>query len=83
MFFKLHANRLMKAKDSDDSTVVKFTDKVQHMVRVHQYGLKDKPHCNDKDVQYATRLLLVLGFSHYDEREIKNIINSDLFEGES
>lgn len=41
MFAKLSTKRFMKATGSDEAAVVEFTGKVQRMVYVHQYGLKD------------------------------------------
>ncbi|MTE58797.1 phage virion morphogenesis protein [Klebsiella pneumoniae] len=43
MFAKLRISRFMKATAGNDVAVVEFTGKVQRMVNVHQYGLKDKP----------------------------------------
>ena len=72
MFAKLRTNRFMKAKGSDSAAVVEFTGKVQRMARVHQYGLKDRPNRNSRDVQYEARLLL--GFTRDDEQMIEDVI---------
>ncbi|HEB0915036.1 phage virion morphogenesis protein [Enterobacter cloacae] len=72
MFSRLRTNRFMKAKGSDSAAVVEFTGKVQRMARVHQYGLKDRPNRNSRDVQYEARPLL--GFTRDDEQMIEDII---------
>lgn len=72
MFARLRTNRFMKAKGSDSAAVVEFTGKVQRMARVHQYGLKDRPNRNSREVQYEARPLL--GFIQDDEQAIENII---------
>ncbi|WJV67483.1 phage virion morphogenesis protein [Pectobacteriaceae bacterium CE70] len=72
MFAKLRTNRFMKAKGSDSAAVVEFTGKVQRMARVHQYGLKDRPNRNSRDVQYEVRPLL--GFEINDKNIVENII---------
>lgn len=72
MFTRLRTSRFMKAKGSDSAAVVEFTGKVQRMVRVHQYGLKDRPNRNSREVQYEARPLL--GFIQDDEQAIENII---------
>ncbi|EGE7082474.1 phage virion morphogenesis protein, partial [Escherichia coli] len=76
MFTRLRTNRFMKAKCSDSAAVVEFTGKVQRMARVHQYGLKDRPNRNSRDVQYEARPLL--GFTHDDEQMIEDVILSHL-----
>lgn len=72
MFARLRTNRFMKAKGSDSAAVVEFTGKVQRMARVHQFGLKDRPNRNSRDVQYETRPLL--GFSQDDELLVERCI---------
>lgn len=72
MFAKLRTNRFMKAKGSDSAALVEFTGKVQRMARVHQYGLKDRPNRNSRDVQYQARPLF--GFSRGDEQIIEDVI---------
>lgn len=72
MFVKLRTNRFMKATERDDAAVVEFTGKVQRMVNVHQYGLKDKPGRNSKPVQYPARQLF--GFSSDDISMFENTI---------
>jgi phage virion morphogenesis protein len=72
MFVKLRTNRFMKTTGSDDAAVLEFTGKVQRMVNVHQYGLKDKPGRNSKPVQYPARPLL--GFTNTEHKNIENTI---------
>ncbi|ECM4499330.1 phage virion morphogenesis protein [Salmonella enterica subsp. enterica serovar Agona] len=72
MFARLRTNRFMKAKGSDSAAVVEFTGKVQRMARVHQYGLKDRPNRNSREVLYEVRPLL--GFTHDDEQMIEDVI---------
>ncbi|HBC9219733.1 phage virion morphogenesis protein [Enterobacter cloacae] len=72
MFQKLRTNRYMKASGRENSAVVEFTGKVQRIVRVHQYGLKDRPNVHAKDVQYAERQLL--GLSQVDKTRIDELI---------
>lgn len=76
MFARLRTNRFMKAKGSDSAVVVEFTGKVQRMARVHQYGLKDRPNRNSRDVQYEARPLL--GFSSIEKRTIEQMIIESL-----
>lgn len=76
MFAKLRTNRFMKAKGSDSAAVVDFTGKVQRMARVHQYGLKDRPNRNSRDVQYEARPLL--GINADDVSVINDIIIGSL-----
>ncbi|MBE0395181.1 phage virion morphogenesis protein [Citrobacter amalonaticus] len=73
MFAKLSTNRFMKATGSDEAAVVEFTGKVQRMVNVHQYGLKDKPGPRGKPVQYPARELL--GFRVEDLHTVENILS--------
>lgn len=58
MFQKLRTSRYMKASDRNDSAVVEFTGKVQRIVQVHQFGLKDRPNPHAQDVLYPERQLL-------------------------
>ncbi|WP_333498481.1 phage virion morphogenesis protein [Kluyvera sp. CHPC 1.2972] len=72
MFAKLRTSRFMKATAGNDAAVVEFTGKVQRMVNVHQYGLKDKPGRNSKPVQYDARPLI--GFDLDSIQLIENAI---------
>ncbi|MXC93631.1 phage virion morphogenesis protein, partial [Escherichia coli] len=58
------------------AAVVDFTGKVQRMARVHQYGLKDRPNRNSRDVQYEARPLL--GINADDVSVINDIIIGSL-----
>ena len=72
MFARLRTSRFMKATAGNDAAVVEFTGKVQRIARVHQYGLKDRPNRNSRDVQYEARPLL--GFTRDDEQMIEDVI---------
>lgn len=72
MFAKLRTNRFMKATGRDDAAVVEFAGKVQRMARVHQYGLKDRPNRNSREVQYPQRQLL--GFGQAEKQAIERLI---------
>lgn len=72
MFAKLRTSRFMKASAGNDAAVVEFTGKVQRMVNVHQYGLKDRPGPKSKPVQYLARQLL--GLSREDREIIEESI---------
>lgn len=72
MFAKLRTSRFMKATAGNDAAVVEFTGKVQRMVNVHQYGLKDKPGRNSAPVHYDARPLI--GFNAEDRQTIEKII---------
>jgi phage virion morphogenesis protein len=60
MFVKLRTAKYMKAKGTADDAVVEFTGQVQRMVKVHQYGLRDRPSVRAKEMQYPARPLLGL-----------------------
>lgn len=77
MFTRLRTNRFMKAKGSDSAAVVEFTGKVQRMARVHQYGLKDRPNRNSRDVQYEARPLL--GFNQDEVTLMEEVVLQYLF----
>lgn len=72
MFQKLRSSRYMKASGSNDAAVVEFTDKVQRIARVHQYGLKDRPNPHSHAMQYPERQLL--GFSRSDKWLVEVLI---------
>ena len=76
MFAKLRTSRFMKAKGSDDGAVVEFTGKVQRIVKVHQYGLKDRPARNGVSVEYPVRELL--GFTEDDRRLVESLLTDHL-----
>ncbi|MGO3413246.1 MAG: phage virion morphogenesis protein [Kluyvera intermedia] len=72
MFAKLRTSRFMKATAGNDAAVVEFTGKVQRMVNVHHYGLKDKPGRNSVSVQYDARPLI--GFDPDSIQFIENAV---------
>ena len=72
MFAKLRTNRYMKASGDDSAAAVEFTGKVQRIVRVHQFGLKDRPSLYGQEVSYHERQLL--GFSQEDYQNIEELI---------
>ncbi|ENQ3208126.1 phage virion morphogenesis protein [Enterobacter hormaechei] len=72
MFQKLRTSRYMKATGRENSAVVEFTGKVQRIVRVHQYGLKDRPNAHAQEVQYAERQLL--GFSQSEMQLVEELV---------
>lgn len=76
MFAKLRTSRFMKAKGSDDGAVVEFTGKVQRIVKVHQYGMKDRPARNGVSVEYPVRELL--GFTEDDRRLVESLLTDHL-----
>ncbi len=72
MFAKLRTNRYLKASGNDSAAVVEFTGRVQRIARVHQFGLKEKPERNAREVHYEKRVLL--GLNNHDEKDIEDII---------
>lgn len=76
MFAKLRTAKYMKSKGTGDDAAVEFTGRVQRMVRVHHYGLRDRPARGGQDVQYEARPLL--GFSENDLEMIEQEITHHL-----
>ncbi|MRS20768.1 phage virion morphogenesis protein [Enterobacteriaceae bacterium RIT692] len=72
MFAKLRTTKYLKARATSDEAVVEFAVNVQRMVRVHQYGLRDRPSRRGKDVRYNARPLL--GLSEENLNNIQNAI---------
>jgi len=72
MFAKLRTAKYMKARATSDEAVVEFIGRVQRMVRVHHYGLKDRPKKNIKEIQYTPRPLL--GFNDLDLESVRSLI---------
>ncbi|WP_261373962.1 phage virion morphogenesis protein [Yersinia aldovae] len=64
MFTKLRAARFIKAESNADEAAVTFSSKVNNLVRVHHYGLRDKVTRNGPTVKYERRQLL--GFTDGD-----------------
>ncbi|MBU9855017.1 phage virion morphogenesis protein [Rahnella bonaserana] len=69
MFAKLRTAKYMKAKGTADDAVVEFTGQVQRMAKVHQYGLRDRPSINAKQIIYSSRPLI--GFDINDLKLIE------------
>lgn len=76
MFAKLRTAKYMKALAKYDEAVVEFVGKVQRMVQVHHYGLRDRPSQNVKAVQYEKRPLI--GLSEHDFEMIETVIVNSL-----
>ena len=58
MFAKLRTAKYMKAQATSNEAVVEFTGRVQRIVRVHHYGLRDRTSWNGNKVHYEARPLL-------------------------
>jgi phage virion morphogenesis protein len=64
MFAKLRTAKYMKTRATSDEAVVEFTGRVQRMVRVHHYGLRDRPSRNRSEIQYEARPLMGINESN-------------------
>lgn len=73
MFAKLRTAKYMKAKSTADDAAVEFTGRVQRMVRVHHYGLRDRAARGGKEVKYDARPLL--GIYDFDIEWIESEIS--------
>lgn len=69
MFAKLRTAKYLKARATTNEAVVEFAGKVQRMVRVHQFGLRDRPTRNGKEIRYEARPLL--GIEKKNDRTYK------------
>lgn len=69
MFAKLRTTKYLKTAATADSASVLFDGKVQHIARVHHYGLRDRVRRNGPEVRYPARRLL--GKNGYIEDLIK------------
>ncbi|AHW93207.1 phage virion morphogenesis protein [Enterobacter asburiae] len=58
MFAKLRTTKYLKTAAAADSASVQFDGKVQRIVRVHHYGLRDRVSRNGPKIKYAERQLL-------------------------
>ena len=58
MFSKLRTAKYLKTTASADSASVQFAGKVQHIARVHHYGLRDRVNKKGAMVKYKKRQLL-------------------------
>lgn len=73
MFGKLRTTRWLKTEASPGSAVVTFAAGVQHIARVHQYGLRDRVNPGRRlEVQYPARRLL--GFTQADISDIEDAV---------
>ncbi|WP_313088432.1 phage virion morphogenesis protein [Atlantibacter hermannii] len=72
MFAKLRTSSYMKAVADESAAAVEFTGKVQRLVQVHHFGLKEKVGPKSKIIKYPARQLL--GFSQQDIDFISNTI---------
>ncbi|VAM17059.1 bacteriophage tail completion protein [Enterobacter hormaechei] len=69
MFAKLRTTKYLKTAATANSASVLFDGKVQHIARVHHYGLRDRVRRNGPEVRYPARRLL--GKNGYIEDLIK------------
>lgn len=58
MFAKLRTTKYLKAVASPDSASVEFEGRVQHIARVHHYGLRDRVSQKGPAIIYTHRRLL-------------------------
>ncbi|BEN10487.1 virion morphogenesis protein [Serratia marcescens] len=72
MFSKLRTARYLKAQGNSDAAVVEFVGRVQRMVNVHHFGLRDRPTPHSEAVKYEARPLL--GYSISDIKAIEEVI---------
>ncbi len=70
MFTRLRTIRYMKLQSDANSIGIAFLGRTARLARVHQYGLRDRPGRNAKQVQYEQRE--VLGFSPADLELIRS-----------
>ncbi|HGM5483700.1 TPA: phage virion morphogenesis protein [Serratia marcescens] len=79
MFSKLRTARYLKAQGNSDAAVVEFVGRVQRMVNVHHFGLRDRPTPHSDAVKYDARPLL--GFSSKDLSNIEKEIVAFIIDG--
>ncbi len=72
MFSKLRTARYLKAQGNSDAAVVEFVGRVQRMVNVHHFGLRDRPTPHSEAVKYEARPLL--GFGPDDVKIIETAV---------
>ena len=58
MFAKLRTTKYLKTAATANSASVLFDGKVQHIARVHHYGLRDRVRRNGPEARYPARRLL-------------------------
>ncbi|EPF6560302.1 phage virion morphogenesis protein [Serratia marcescens] len=78
MFSKLRTARYLKAQGNSDAAVVEFVGRVQRMVNVHHFGLRDRPTPHSEAVKYEARPLL--GFAPDDVKIIETAVIEHLAE---
>lgn len=78
MFSKLRTARYLKAQGNSDAAVVEFVGRVQRMVNVHHFGLRDRPTPHSEAVKYEARPLL--GFGPDDVNIIETAVIEHLAE---
>ncbi|MEL5491711.1 phage virion morphogenesis protein [Serratia nevei] len=78
MFSTLRTARYLKAKGTGEAAVVEFVGRVQRMVNVHHYGLRDRPTPHSEAVKYEARPLL--GFGPDDVKIIETAVIEHLAE---
>ncbi|HDT6552056.1 TPA: phage virion morphogenesis protein [Serratia marcescens] len=78
MFPKLRTARYLKAQGNSDAAVVEFVGRVQRMVNVHHFGLRDRPTPHSEAVKYEARPLL--GFGPDDVKIIETAVIEHLAE---
>lgn len=79
MFAKLRTAKYMKAQATSNEAVIEFTGRVQRMVRVHHFGMWDKPSRNGQNIKYEERPLL--GISKDDMKLIEQVILEEINKG--
>lgn len=55
MFAKLRTAKYMKAQATSEEAVIEFTRRVQRLVCVHHYGLRDRASANGTEIKYFAR----------------------------
>ena len=76
MFQKLRSAKYLRASGTPQHAVISFAGRVQRMAKVHQYGLRDRPSANSREVQYAARPLL--GFSQEESKLVEALVLEQL-----
>lgn len=74
MFRKIRTTKFMRVEATSDAAVLTFANSVQHMARVHQYGLRDKvEHKSCAPIaKYPARQLF--GFKKEERKMVENAI---------
>ncbi|EMX2131373.1 phage virion morphogenesis protein [Citrobacter werkmanii] len=76
MFSKLRTAKYLKTAASADSASVQFEGKVQHIARVHHYGLRDRVSRKGRVIKYSSRKLL--GLNDNIESEVRDLFLNHL-----